>query len=110
MDERADVNDADIDEAYRQHAAFVLRRCQRILRDDAAAEDARQETFLRLWRYGESLRTTEHRLAWLSRVAERCCFDHLARHRGRAETDFSRLTDEPADFRSSGDAEDRELV
>src|SRR4029078_13217975 len=39
-----------------------------------------------------------------------CCFDHLARHHSRAETDLGRLTDEPADFRNTSDAENREFV
>src|SRR5262245_1388114 len=37
-----------------------------------------QETFYRLWRYGDSFLAAESQLAWLWRVADRCCFDALS--------------------------------
>jgi RNA polymerase sigma-70 factor, ECF subfamily len=70
---------------YAMFGHLVLRRCQRILRDDALAEDAMQEVFVRLWRYCDSFRAAESKVCWLYRVAERCCFDRLAQRRRRAE-------------------------
>jgi len=76
-------------DAYVRFGHLVHRRCQRILRDDAAAEDAIQETFVRLWKYGASYQAADSKLAWLYRVAERCCFDQLARRSGRAEVELA---------------------
>jgi RNA polymerase sigma-70 factor (ECF subfamily) len=70
---------AEVETAYRDYGHLVLRRCQRVLRGDAAAEDVLQEVFVRLWRYGDAFRAADSKLLWLYRVADRCCFDHLAR-------------------------------
>jgi RNA polymerase sigma-70 factor (ECF subfamily) len=75
------LNETEITEAFRRYGHLVLRRCQQILRTPAAAEDAQQEVFLRLWRYGDSFRAAESKVAWLYRVADRCAYDQL--HRGR---------------------------
>ena len=63
--------------------------CYRMLGERAAAEDATQETFLRLWtnaarwepRRGASLR------AWLTRVAMNICLDRLRRRAREAPAD-----------------------
>ncbi len=81
----------DIADAYTRYGHLVLRRCQRILRDDAAAEDVLQEVFVRLWRYGDAYRKADSKVSWLYRVAERCCFDCLARRRTRAEASLGDL-------------------
>jgi RNA polymerase sigma-70 factor (ECF subfamily) len=73
----------EVTAAYRQYGHLVLRRCQRILRGDPAAEDALQEVFVRLWRYGDAFRQADSKLLWLYRVADRCCFDHLAKRADR---------------------------
>jgi RNA polymerase sigma-70 factor (ECF subfamily) len=64
-------------DTYTQKGALVLRRCRMILRDEAAAEDAFQEVFIRLMRYGGKLVSDEVPLSWLYRTAERCCFDRM---------------------------------
>jgi RNA polymerase sigma-70 factor (ECF subfamily) len=68
-------------ELYCRTGSLVLRRCRLLLGDPAEAEDAMQEVYLRLLRYGHSLRQDRVPLAWLYRTAERCCFD---RRRKRA--------------------------
>jgi RNA polymerase sigma-70 factor (ECF subfamily) len=105
-----DVTNVEVDVAYRRYAPFIMRRCRRILRDDAAAQDALQEAFCRFWRYGRSLRSSESKLAWLYRVAERCCFDQLTRRRGRSETELAGI-DEQLDYASiARDLENRQIV
>ena len=64
-----------VSQAYAQFGPLVLLRCKRILRDESSAEDAAQDTFMRLWRYGKSFREATSKVAWLYRVADRCCFD-----------------------------------
>lgn len=78
----------EVGDAYRRYGHLVLRRCQRILRDDAAADDALQEVFLRLWRWGDAFRQAESKVSWLYRVADRCCFDHMHRRRTRPEEPY----------------------
>lgn len=65
------------------HHAAVLRICRAVLRDEALAADAAQETFLRLWRgFGARAATALGSPgAWLSRTALSASLD-LARRRG----------------------------
>jgi RNA polymerase sigma-70 factor (ECF subfamily) len=82
---RQAMGTSEVTAAYRQYGPQVLRRCRRILRQQHAAEDAAQEVFLKLWRYGESFREADHKLGWLYRVADRCCFNELRRRRSQPE-------------------------
>jgi len=66
---------------YRRYGFFLLRRCRLILRDDAAANDALQETFVKLMVHGATVQDTEQPLRWLSRVTDRCCFDAIRKNR-----------------------------
>jgi len=105
------MTDAEVGEAYRRYGALVLRRCQRILRDRAAAEDAVQDVFVRLWRYGDAFREAESKVLWLYRVADRCCFDRLTRRGARLEINIAdaslALIDDACQSKS---VEDREVV
>ncbi|HVS19317.1 MAG TPA: sigma factor, partial [Planctomycetota bacterium] len=79
MGERA----ARFEELVADHHASVRRVCRAVLRDEALASDAAQETFLRLWRaFGERAASALERPgAWLSRTALSASLD-LARRRG----------------------------
>jgi len=79
------MTQSEVESAYRRYGHLVAARCRRIVREDSAAEDAVQETFLRLWRHGDGFVAADSKLAWLYRVAERCCFDQLKRRRDRRE-------------------------
>jgi RNA polymerase sigma-70 factor (ECF subfamily) len=82
---RSPVTDGELGEAYRTYGGLIARRCRYLLRDDAAGQDAVQEVFLRLWKYGQSYRDAESKLSWLYRVAERVCFDRMRSTRRRDE-------------------------
>ena len=71
----------EVAQAYAQFGPSVLRRCRRLLGEAALAEDALQEVFTRLFRYGDAYRSADSKLLWLYRVADRCSFDILARRR-----------------------------
>jgi RNA polymerase sigma-70 factor (ECF subfamily) len=72
-----------IDDVYRVHGRRLLRRCRRLLRDPALAEDALHDAFVRMLRYGDAYRTAESKVAWLNRVVDNCCYDTLERRRDR---------------------------
>jgi RNA polymerase sigma-70 factor (ECF subfamily) len=89
------VTEREVAQAFERYGHLVLRRCRRILRDSALAEDSMQETFYRLWRYGDSFLVAESKLAWLWRVADRCCFDALSERRNIERVAQASLVDDP---------------
>ena len=80
----ADTARADeaIAELVRQHSRLVYRIAYAVLRSHADAEDATQETFLRVLRYSSRLDAVEDRKTWLARIAWRVAVDR-GRRRGR---------------------------
>lgn len=103
------MTQVEVESAYRRYGHLVAARCRRIVRNDAVADDATQETFVRLWRFSDGFVAAESKLGWLYRVAARCCFDQLAKQRGRREDPM----DEARELVSSGDGqklEDWQLV
>ncbi len=75
----------EVECAYKRYGHLVAARCRRIVRNESTADDAVQETFVRLWRFGDGFVAAESKVGWLYRVADRCCFDQLAKQRGRRE-------------------------
>ncbi len=71
----------DVEGLVRQHARFVFQVAYSVLRNREDAEDAAQETFLRLLRkQGDLSRIAAPRL-WLARVAWRCAVDRAKKRR-----------------------------
>ncbi len=93
-----------------QHAAFevlVRRYSSRVhgiglsmLREDAAARDITQETFLSAWRKLHTFRQQASFRAWLFRIATNACLMKLRYHRRRPEV--------PLTIRGPGFGEDGE--
>ncbi|NMB76464.1 MAG: sigma-70 family RNA polymerase sigma factor [Myxococcales bacterium] len=107
---RPPLDEAAIAELYRRCGALVLRRCRLLLRDPAEAEDALQEVFMRLLRYGASLEGERVPLSWLYRTAERCCFDRLRRRRREEPVDEAALAREPTPIDEALGSEAREVL
>ena len=63
----------DIPALYRRYGDLVLGRCRTILRDDADAQDAMQEVFLKLHRFSESFRGESSPSTFLYRVTTTTC-------------------------------------
>jgi RNA polymerase sigma factor (sigma-70 family) len=99
----------EVAQAYRRYGHLVLRRCQRILRGDSAAEDMLQEVFVRLWRYGDAFAAVDAKVPWLYRVADRCCFDQLSRT-GRGQSAHEGEAEAPEPPTEAQALEDREIV
>lgn len=112
MAERPKLRGDQVAEAYRRFGHLVARRCRHVLRDEVSAEDTTQEVFFRLLRYGESYEAADSKLLWLYRVADRCCFDALARPQMGDHEDLLEIEQTRSDSRSSpGEVVgDREIV
>lgn len=83
------MNDQQLTALYQQYGYFVHRRCTALLGSSTDAEDALQEVFLRVRKYGRP-EATGSDLGWLYAIATRVCFDLKAKKRDIA-TDPSDL-------------------
>ncbi len=95
---------------YDQYGMDILRLCFMYLRNRSDAEDATQETFLKIWRKLDCFEGRNHCSArsWIMRVACNTCKDMLRKSWRKHEE----RTITPDDLSSLGDAsrEDRELM
>jgi RNA polymerase sigma-70 factor (ECF subfamily) len=66
----------------REHSRLVYRIAYAVLRRHHDAEDATQETFLRVLRYSSKLAEVDDQKTWLARIAWRVALDRN-RHHGR---------------------------
>jgi RNA polymerase sigma-70 factor (ECF subfamily) len=71
-----------LEDLVRQHAQLVYRIAYAALRSHPDAEDATQETFLRVLRYSRKLASVEDPKTWLARIAWRVAVDR-GKQRGR---------------------------
>lgn len=69
---------------YRTHRAAVRARCRRLLRDEQAAEDATQETFVRVLRHAAEAPSDEEVRWWLFRIATNVCLNEIRNARTAA--------------------------
>lgn len=70
----------DVDKLYRSYGPMVMRRCRAMLKDEEAALDAMQETFVLLIRKQESL-TEEAPSSMLYTFATNVCLNQLRRRK-----------------------------
>jgi RNA polymerase sigma-70 factor (ECF subfamily) len=76
MDEASDRElGRELEAVVRQHARFIYQIAYLLLRNHHDAEDATQETFMRVWRYRKRLPEARDLKAWLARVAWRAALD-----------------------------------
>jgi RNA polymerase sigma-70 factor, ECF subfamily len=75
-----------LEDLVRQHSRLVYRVAYAALRTHQDAEDATQETFLRVMRYGRKLGAVENPKTWLARIAWRVALDRSQKQRGRKES------------------------
>jgi len=64
----------------REHSRLVYRIAYAVLRRHHDAEDATQETFLRVLRYSSKLDAVEDPKTWLARIAWRVAVDRSKKH------------------------------
>lgn len=80
----------DVEQIVRHHARFVFGVAYSVLRNREDAEDAAQETFLRLSRQRNLADIRDVRL-WLARVAWRVAVDHTRKHREQLSGDATEI-------------------
>jgi RNA polymerase sigma-70 factor (ECF subfamily) len=73
-----------LENLVRQHARLVYRIAYAVLRRHHDAEDATQETFVRVLRYSHKLAGVEDHKTWLARIAWRVAIDR-SKQRGRRQ-------------------------
>ena len=75
---------------YRMYGPVIYSRCARLLGDRAAAEDATQETFLRVQRHLAKAPDANEALAWVYRIATNYCLNEIRdrKHRPVAEAEL----------------------
>src|SRR5450432_2433367 len=78
------TQDDVVEGLVQQYARLVYRICHAALRNHQDAEDATQETFLRVFRYNSKLAAVKEPKPWLARIAWRVAIDH-GKRRGRAK-------------------------
>jgi RNA polymerase sigma-70 factor, ECF subfamily len=81
--------------AVREHSRFVYAIAYSILHNHQDAEDAAQETFVRLWRHRRRWKLIRNQRAWLGRTAWRLALD--ARRKRHAQEDSSISLSESAE-------------
>jgi RNA polymerase sigma-70 factor (ECF subfamily) len=74
----------DVEQLYRTHGPMVLRRCRRLLRDEAQALDALQDVFVQVLRYQRALDDTAPS-SLLFRLATNVCLNRLRTQRRKPE-------------------------
>jgi RNA polymerase sigma factor (sigma-70 family) len=75
----------EVGSLYERFGYSVYRRCLKILRDPTRAEDAMQDVFVRVLRFGDGYRGGSM-LSWLLRIADRAALDRL-QHEGPRASD-----------------------
>lgn len=97
-------------ELYRTYGAAIYARCRAMLADDGAAEDATQETFLRVQRHLDRVPDASEGLFWIYRVATNYCLNEIRDRRARAVPSDELLRRAEEIHTAEGRLGDRDLV
>ena len=84
---RAQVEEATLEALVSQYASALYRVAYSVLRNAADAEDAVQETFLRVLRHRDTLDEVRDQRVWLIRIVWNIVLDRKRRAKTRPETD-----------------------
>lgn len=80
--------DVALEALVRQHSRLVYRVTYAVLRSHHEAEDATQETFLRVLRHSSKLASVEDPKTWLARIAWRVAVDRATQRGRQRESPF----------------------
>ena len=71
------VRSLRVSSLYRRYGATIYSQCRRILRDDALAEDATQEVFVRVLDHVDRAPDDAVVLRWIRRISTNYCLNKL---------------------------------
>lgn len=78
-------NSERVSTLYRKFGTAIFSRCRRLLKDDALAEDATQEVFVRVLKHIESAPDDATALAWIYRISTNYCLNQIRDRSRQAE-------------------------
>lgn len=81
---------------YRVYGPVIYARCARLLGDRVTAEDATQETFMRVYRHIDKAPDSDEALMWIYRIATNYCLNELRDRKRRPQGDGDREVPDPA--------------
>ncbi len=92
MSESGVLSEGRVSDLYRKYGTVIYSRCRRLLKDDALAEDATQEVFVRVMRHIHSAPDDQAALAWIYRISTNYCLNQI-RDRSRQAEPVEELPD-----------------
>jgi RNA polymerase sigma-70 factor (ECF subfamily) len=103
------MGDDRLTELYKQYGPAIYARCRKLLSNPATAEDACQETFVRVYRHLDKAPTADEALAWIYRIATNYCLNEIrdAKHR---PVPVEVLPEAPPSWRDEDRIADRDLA
>jgi RNA polymerase sigma-70 factor (ECF subfamily) len=96
--------DCELEAVVRLYARHVYRIAYLLLRNHHDAEDATQETFVRVWRHRDRLHEIIDRQAWLARIAWRVALD---RRRKSTEISLADATEAVFNLYAAGESAEK---
>ena len=103
------TQDELLEDLVRQHSRLVYRIAYAALRSHHDAEDATQETFLRVLRYSSKLATVQNHKTWLARIAWRVAIDRSQQRDRRHEIPLDDPDKPVAELPAAGIAADETI-
>ncbi len=94
---------------YREYGPVIYWRCLKLLGDEDAAEDATQETFVRVHRHLDRTPEADEALRWIWRIATNYCLNEV-RNRKRGAEPMGELPELPGAMAPEQVLADRDLV
>ena len=85
------ADELDIPALYRRYGDLVRGRCRTLLRNDADAQDALQEVFLKLHRFRESFRGESSPSTFIYRITTTTCLNRIRATKRRPEDPVAEL-------------------
>ena len=95
--DEAQATSHEVERAVRDHSRLVFQVAYSVLRNRDEAEDAAQETFLRLLRYQGKLEQARNPRAFLARIAWNVAIDRIRKRKRLAEVSMEIATDDAAE-------------
>jgi RNA polymerase sigma-70 factor (ECF subfamily) len=86
----------ELELVVREHSRLVYRVVYSVLRNHHDAEDATQETFLRVLRYGAKLQEVRDQRTWLARIAWRVAINRRKRPESGTDSEHEAIVNLPS--------------